>query len=83
MSTALNVFLIPSARTPRMDSLKPVRFLGLASSTITTSVYSGTWGRRAPRIIFTSMGFPCPGMDAFAPLGSGALICFLMLSRRA
>ena len=81
MSVALNVFLTASARTPRMESLKLFCVSGLASSAITTSVYSGTCGRRDATIMFTSIGLPPPGMPDALALGD--VICVLMLSSRA
>ena len=77
----LNVFLTASARTLRMESLKLFCVCGLASSAITTLVYSGTCGRRDATIMFTSIGLPPPGLPDALALGD--VICVLMLSSRA
>jgi len=81
MSVVLNVFLTASARTPRMESLKLFCVSGLASSLITTSVYSDTCGRRDPMIMFTIIALPPPGMPDALALAD--VICVLMLFSRA
>src|SRR3954453_22991559 len=82
MSVVLNVFLTASASTLRMESLKLFCSSGLVSCAMTTLVYSGTCGRRAGTIMFTSRGLT-PPPDLPDALGLGEVICVLMLSSRA
>ena len=81
MSVVPNVFVTASVSTPRMESLKLLCVSGLASSAITTLVYSGTCGRSDAMIMFTSIALPPPGLPDALALGD--VICVLMSSSRA
>ena len=56
-----------------MESLKLFCVCGLVSSAITTSVYSGTCGRREAMIMFTSIGLAPPGLPGALGSGDGHL----------
>ena len=81
MSVLPNVSATAWASVSRMEFLKAFCVCPLASSAITTLVYSGTCGRSESIILFTNIPWIPPGMPVALP--PGVVFGVFMLSSNA